>query len=192
MPTPRSEASASPAMGTVRDRGIPLLSAQTIVMPATSASARRSWMGAMLEVIQSPRLSTVLSKTPSRSDFPDDGRMLTAMSGVRRVVPVTLGLIDLPERILVQDGSDRELRVPVPRALVQSDGGWLLLDTGFNTALITDPGLHRRFHGNPVMRPVIPGPGEPLDDALDGAGIDIADIHAVAVSPLHWDHAGGL
>ena len=42
MPTPRSAASASPAMGTVRERGIPLLSAQTIVMPATSASTRRS------------------------------------------------------------------------------------------------------------------------------------------------------
>jgi N-acyl homoserine lactone hydrolase len=118
--------------------------------------------------------------------------MLTAMSGVRRVVPVTLGLIDLPESILVQDGSDRELRVPVPGVLVQCDGGWLLLDTGFNTALITDPALRRRFHGDPVMRPVIPGPGEPLDEALDGAGIDIADIHAVAVSHLHWDHAGGL
>jgi N-acyl homoserine lactone hydrolase len=118
--------------------------------------------------------------------------MLTAMSGVRRVVPVTLGLIDLPESILVQDGSDRELRVPVPGVLVQCDGGWLLLDTGFNTALINDPALHARFHGDPVMRPVIPGPGEPLDEALDGAGIDIADIHAVAVSHLHWDHAGGL
>ncbi len=73
--------------------------------------------------------------------------MLTAMSGVRRVVPVTLGLIDLPERILVQDGSDRELRVPVPGVLVQCDGGWLLLDTGFNTALITDPALRA-----PVLR----------------------------------------
>ena len=80
----------------------------------------------------------------------------------------------------------------MPGVLVQCDGGWLLLDTGFNTALITDPALHARFHGDPAMRPVIPGPGEPLDEALDGAGIDIADIHAVAVSHLHWDHAGGL
>ena len=59
--------------------------------------------------------------------------MLTDMSGVRRVVPVTLGLIDLQERVLIQDGSDRELRVPVPGVLLQCDGGWLLLDTGFNT-----------------------------------------------------------
>jgi len=120
------------------------------------------------------------------------GLMLADMSGVRRVVPVTLGLIDLQENVLVQDGSDRELRVPVPGVLLECDGGWLLLDTGFNTALIKDPGLHARFFGHPAMRPVIPGPGEPLDEALDGAGIDIADIHSVAVSHLHWDHAGGL
>jgi len=51
--------------------------------------------------------------------------------------------------------------VPVPGVLLDCDGGVLLLDTGFNTALITDPALRRRFHGDPVMRPVIPGPGEP-------------------------------
>ena len=49
--------------------------------------------------------------------------MLTDMSGVRRVVPVTLGFIDLQENVLVQDGSDRELRVPVPGVLVECDGG---------------------------------------------------------------------
>jgi glyoxylase-like metal-dependent hydrolase (beta-lactamase superfamily II) len=114
------------------------------------------------------------------------------MTGVRRVVPLTLGLIDLPEYVLEQGAADDEVRVPVPGVLLDCDGGWLLLDTGFNTALITDPALRRRFHGDPVMRPVIPGPGEPLAGALDRAGIDIAGIHAVAVSHLHWDHAGGL
>ena len=114
------------------------------------------------------------------------------MAGVRRVVPLTLGWIDLPRHVLVRDDSDEQVRVPVPGVLLQSDGGWLLLDTGFNTALITDAALRRRFHRYPALRPVIPGPGEPLAEALDKAGVDIADIHAVAVSHLHWDHAGGL
>jgi N-acyl homoserine lactone hydrolase len=114
------------------------------------------------------------------------------MAGVRRVVPLTLGWIDLPRHVLVRDESDERIRVPAPGVLLQSDGGWLLLDTGFNTALITDAALRRRFHGDPAMQPVIPGPGEPLDEALDKAGVDIGDIHAVAVSHLHWDHAGGL
>jgi N-acyl homoserine lactone hydrolase len=114
------------------------------------------------------------------------------MAGVRRVVPLTLGWIDLPRHVLVQGESDEQVRVPVPGVLLLSDGGWLLLDTGFNTALITDAALRRRFHGDPAMRPVIPGPGEPLEEALDKAGVDIAGIRAVAVSHLHWDHAGGL
>src|ERR1700756_4985526 len=114
------------------------------------------------------------------------------MNGIRRVVPLTLGWIDLPQYVLVREGSDEELRVPVPGVLLECDGGWVLLDTGMNKALIRDPALRRRFFGDPAMRPVIPGPGEPLEEALDAAGIDIAEIRAVAVSHLHWDHAGGL
>ena len=76
--------------------------------------------------------------------------------------------------------------------LLDCDGGWLLLDTGFNTALIRDPALRARFHPDPVEQPVLPGPGEPLLTALAAAGLDLADIRAVAISHLHYDHAGGL
>jgi glyoxylase-like metal-dependent hydrolase (beta-lactamase superfamily II) len=115
-------------------------------------------------------------------------------SGVRRVVPLTLGWEDLPLSVSIHGappGAGR-LREPVPGVLLLCDGGWLLLDTGFNTALITDPALRRRYHGDPVIQPVLPGPGEPIEEALAGAGIDLGDIHAVAVSHLHNDHAGGL
>jgi len=113
--------------------------------------------------------------------------------GVRRIVPLTLGWEDLPKSVSVEGAPERErLREPVPGVLLECDGGWLLLDTGFNTALITDLALRRRYHGDPAIQPVLPGPGEPLGEALAGAGVDMADIHAVAVSHLHNDHAGGL
>src|ERR1035437_194307 len=113
-------------------------------------------------------------------------------AGVRRIVPLTLGWEDLPKSVSVEGASDQEqLREPVPGVLLECDGGWLLLDTGFNAALITDPALRRRFHGDPAIQPVLPGPGEPLDEALARVGVDIADIYAVAVSHLHNDHAGG-
>jgi N-acyl homoserine lactone hydrolase len=114
-------------------------------------------------------------------------------SGVRRIVPMTLGWEDLPKSVSVEGAPTAErLREPVPAVLLECDGGWLLLDTGFNTALIRDLALRRRFHGDPEFTPVLPGPGEPLEEALAGAGIELSAIHAVAVSHLHNDHAGGL
>jgi glyoxylase-like metal-dependent hydrolase (beta-lactamase superfamily II) len=114
-------------------------------------------------------------------------------TGVDRIVLLTLGWEDLVKSVSVEGASDQEwLREPVPGVLLHCDGGWVLLDTGFNASLIVDPALRRRFHGDPAIQPVLPGPGEPLEEALAAAGVDIGDIHAVAVSHLHNDHAGGL
>ena len=115
------------------------------------------------------------------------------MGGVRRVVPLTLGWEELPKSVSVYGApADERLREPVPGILLETDGGWVLLDTGFNTALIRDPALRRRFYPDPAYRPILPGPGEPLGEELERAGIDLDDVHAVAVSHLHSDHAGGL
>jgi N-acyl homoserine lactone hydrolase len=115
------------------------------------------------------------------------------MGGVRRIIPLTLGWVDLPLSVSIHgDTSGEMLREPVPGVLLLCDGGWLLLDTGYNTALINDPALRQRFHGDPLEKPVLPGPGEPLEEALAAVGVDLADVHAVAVSHLHNDHAGGL
>lgn len=114
-------------------------------------------------------------------------------NGVRGIVPLTMGWEDLPRSVSVHGApAEERLREPVPALLLLCDGGWLLLDTGFNVALINDPALRRRFHGRPEFRPILPGPGEPLEEALAAAGLDLADVHAVAVSHLHNDHAGGL
>jgi N-acyl homoserine lactone hydrolase len=112
---------------------------------------------------------------------------------VRRVVLLTLGWEDLPKTVSVH-GADPALRLrePIPGVLLQVDGGWVLLDTGYNTALIRDPQLRRRFYPHPEYLPILPGDGEPLEEALDAAGIPLEQIHAVAVSHLHADHGGGL
>ncbi|WP_448624763.1 N-acyl homoserine lactonase family protein [Geodermatophilus sp. URMC 64] len=114
-------------------------------------------------------------------------------TGVRDVVLLTLGWEDLPKDVSVEGAPpEQRLREPVPGVLLLTDGGWLLLDTGFNTALLHDPALRRRFHGDPAQRAILPGPGEPLEEALAHAGIDLADVHAVGLSHLHLDHVGGL
>jgi N-acyl homoserine lactone hydrolase len=116
---------------------------------------------------------------------------LVRKSGVRRIVLLTLGWEDLPKAVSVH-GSSPELRMrePVPGVLLQTDGGWVLLDTGFNTALIRDPHLRRRYFPSMEYQPLLPGPGEPIEEALFEIGVDVDDIHVVALSHLHVDHAG--
>jgi len=112
--------------------------------------------------------------------------MARATSGVREIVLLTLGWEDLPKSVSVEGAPAAErMREPVPGILLRCDGGWLLLDTGFNTALMRDEALRRRFYGNPVHRAILPGPGEPIEEALAYAGIDMSEIYAVGLSHLH-------
>jgi glyoxylase-like metal-dependent hydrolase (beta-lactamase superfamily II) len=115
-------------------------------------------------------------------------------TGVRKIILLTLGWEELPKSVSVF-GADPSLRMrePVPGVLLQTDGGYVLLDTGFNTALIRDSQLYRRYFPDPSYTPILPdGPGEPLEQALEDVGIDIDEIHAVGISHLHFDHSGGL
>jgi hypothetical protein len=102
-------------------------------------------------------------------------------TGVCDVVPLILGREDLPRAVPVGSAPAHErLREPVPGELLLCDGGWLLLDTGFDTALLHDPALRRRFRGDPSSRAILPGPGEPLGEAPAHAGIvDEAEQHAI-------------
>jgi N-acyl homoserine lactone hydrolase len=115
------------------------------------------------------------------------------MGKVRRVVLLTLGWEELPKSVSVYGAPVHvRLREPVPGVLLQTDGGWVLLDTGFNTALIRDPALYRRFYPTMEYIPELPGAGEPIEESLHDIGVNIDDLQAVAVSHLHNDHAGGL
>jgi glyoxylase-like metal-dependent hydrolase (beta-lactamase superfamily II) len=101
----------------------------------------------------------------------------------------------LPKTISVH-GADPSIRLrePVPGVLLELDGGWMLLDTGFNDPLVRDPALYRRFHGrhHDIQALLLSGATDSLEQAFDLVGIDPADVVAVALSHLHNDHAGGL
>ena len=117
------------------------------------------------------------------------------MSGVRRIIPLILGWEELPKSFSVY-GSDPTIRLrePVPGLLLELDGGWMLLDTGFNPSLIRDPLLYQRFHGKNknIAAFLPPGDGDPLEDAMEEVGLAIEDVTVVALSHLHNDHAGGV
>jgi N-acyl homoserine lactone hydrolase len=116
------------------------------------------------------------------------------MSSVRRVIPLTVGWERLPKSVSVHGDESGEMLVePVPAIALDTDEGWTLIDTGFNTTLIRDPSMRARFHGSDAIAVILPdGAGEPLEDALAVHGVALADIRRVYLSHLHNDHAGGL
>lgn len=114
---------------------------------------------------------------------------------VRRVIPLTLGWEELPLAYSLHGAPpEARIREPVPAVLLDTVDGWVLLDTGFNAALLTDPELRSRYHpeGGDIHAHLAPGDGAPLEAAIEQAGLALSDIGAVAVSHLHNDHAGGL
>lgn len=116
-------------------------------------------------------------------------------NGVRQIVPLTFGWEHVPKAISVHGSSEHErLREPVPGLLLEVDGGWMLLDTGFNDPLQRDHSFRRRLSRNaPEVTPeLLPGPGDSLEQAFDAVDIDPADVVVVGLSHLHSDHAGGL
>lgn len=118
---------------------------------------------------------------------------MTSGGGVRRLVPLTYGWEDLPLSISIH-GADAALRLrePVPGVLCEVDGGWLLLDTGFNAPMVRDPWLRHRFHDHGVQAVLLDDPRDPLEVAFELVGVDPSEVAVVAVSHLHNDHAGGL
>ena len=94
------------------------------------------------------------------------------MPGVRRVVLLTLGWEECRGRCRWTAPTEPVLREPVPRCCWTATAAGCC-STPDSTALIRDPALRRRFYGSPNYRPILPGPGEPLEEALDAAGIPI-------------------
>lgn len=120
------------------------------------------------------------------------------MPGVRRVLPMVLGWETLATRVSLANAPEPRasalLREPVPGLLVEVDGGWFLVDSGFNAPLVRDAALRRRFFGYPDYTPELAGPPDrdPLEAAFELAGVDPADVVGVCISHFHFDHAGGI
>ena len=115
-----------------------------------------------------------------------------ARTGVRRVVPLTFGWEHISKRYSVLGGADVRLREPVPGVLVELDGGWLLLDTGFNTPVLLDDLLRRRLRYEGIDDELVGDAGDTMERAFEFVGVDPRDVSLVALSHLHYDHAGGL
>lgn len=97
---------------------------------------------------------------------------------------------------------------PLFGALVQTATGWVLFDTGMSRTNHDSDTVEAVYRGEmagplpgprwhlppspPVDRCTWGLPGDPMTTALASFDLTPADLSAVVISHLHWDHSGGL
>lgn len=98
---------------------------------------------------------------------------------------------------------------PLYGALVGTESGWILFDTGMSRANHDSAEVERIYRGSdeqgtvdevpwhlqpapPLDRCTWGLPGDPLVAALQPLGLRPADLSLAVISHLHWDHSGGI
>jgi len=109
---------------------------------------------------------------------------------VKQVYLLEGGYLYLDQSILTWGrGYGQEQKIPVYMVLLESDKGWILIDTGLNPQGVLEP---EKTWGEraKVVRPEL----KPQDDVrlrLEKLGLNVNDIKYVIQTHLHWDHTGG-
>lgn len=108
----------------------------------------------------------------------------------RRMFLLQFGQEPVPKRISVRGAGDELLWEPIIGAVVETDKGYVLLETGIGRQVLED------LAGLDVLYPGRDKPwgldGRPLSAALAGVGLAPKDLALAAVSHLHCDHSGGV
>lgn len=90
--------------------------------------------------------------------------------------------------VMYRQGFGQRRKVPVSAALVETDDGYVLFDTGLSPAAATDPD---GALGEKAAVLADLDDGHDIRAHLDSLGLSPGDIRWVANSHLHWDHTGG-
>lgn len=114
----------------------------------------------------------------------------------RRMFLLEYGAELVPKFVSVRGDHDGLAWEPVVGILVETDEGWVVLDTGFSRAMLDDEAACAAVY-TPAARPheYRPPrglPGEPFAAALAQVGVAVEDLALAVVSHLHIDHSGGL
>lgn len=115
------------------------------------------------------------------------------MTSVRRLFVLLCGYEFLPKSISTRNmGALFTMSEPICAYLLDTESGWILLDTGFDPANVQDLAtMDRHFFSKGIYPPLI-DPALRLDRQLAEIGIGFADVGHVVLSHLHFDHTGYL
>jgi len=113
------------------------------------------------------------------------------MTDVRRLYVLLCGFEVLPKTVSTKGrGASIIIASPISAYLLDTEQGWVLLDTGFDPVHIRDAAAREaNFYGQ-GMSPVVVLPCHELDPQLAALGLTVGDIGHVILTHLHFDHAG--
>ncbi|WP_437736327.1 N-acyl homoserine lactonase family protein [Sorangium sp. So ce1335] len=84
------------------------------------------------------------------------------------------------------------LAEPVSAYLIETARGYVLVDTGLNSALVHDPALREEHYTKQGIRPPVILPEHELAHQLAQIGVRPQDVRHVILTHMHLDHAGNL
>lgn len=115
------------------------------------------------------------------------------MTDVRRLYLLLCGYEIIPKTVSVR-GADPSLLMcePICAYLLETTRGWVLFDTGLDPARLKDPAQRERFLTAPGSIAPIVRPEHELLPQLARLGVAPADVAAVILSHVHYDHTGHL
>lgn len=115
------------------------------------------------------------------------------MTAVKKLTVLLCGYEILPRSVSIRGGGDRfVMSVPISAYLLETAQGFVVFDTGFNSAILRDPDLRQRHitaHG--WEAPVV-WPQHEILNQLNEIGVAPDDIRHVILSHAHLDHTGNL
>ena len=114
-------------------------------------------------------------------------------TAVRRLFVLLCGFEVLPKSVSTRNRGHRFIiSCPISAYLLDTESGWVLIDTGFDPANIRDlAAMNENFFRHGIYPPVV-SPEHRLDRQLEAIGIGLQDIGHVIITHLHFDHTGYL
>lgn len=109
---------------------------------------------------------------------------------VKNLLVINNGQLDIDQSLLVSGkGAGKILRVPVYSVLLETEKGYVLIDTGLNPDGLGDP---EKTWGERVKTiPPIMYPEDDIRRGLERINVNTNEVKYVINTHLHWDHTGG-